>query len=84
MDNAGTGKLLATTGGRWICRTSTVTDASGATAQVDTSSFLDLESAAVAGGILSDAGTLDSTGGSSISNAAMTIATTGSLEYDRR
>ena len=78
--NTGTGKLLATTGGTLDLQNVTVTDASGATVQVDTSSFLDLESAAVAGGILSDAGTLDSTGSSSISNAAISIASTGILE----
>ena len=79
MTNSGT--LLATDASTLTLSGDTVTN-TGGTVEVDAGSTLDLESATINNGIVTVDGLLDSTGTSAIDGAAITIASTGTLEFD--
>ena len=75
------GELLATAGGTLVLSGDTVTNSTTtAIVEVDASSKIDLASATISGGIVTVNGLLDSTGNSAIDGAAITIASTGTLE----
>src|SRR5207302_1805902 len=63
--NTGTGKLLATSTGTLDLQSVTVTDEAGAPVHADPTSFLELDTAIVSGGILTNAGTVNSLNGTS-------------------
>src|SRR5208282_3408598 len=74
-------ELLATgSGTTLILESLTVTNSATANVEVDAGSTLELESATISGGIVTVDGLLDSTGNSAIDGAAITIASTGTLE----
>src|SRR5208282_558487 len=74
-------ELLATgSGTTLILESLTVTNSATANVEVDAGATLDLESATISGGIVTVDGLLDSTGNSAIDGAAITIASTGTLE----
>ena len=78
ISNAGT--LLAT-GDSTLILDDNVTNTTGtATVEVDAGSTLDQEAATISGGIVTVDGLLDSTGISAIDDAAISIASTGTLE----
>ena len=79
VTNSGT--LLATDASTLTLSGDTVTN-TGGTVEVDAGSTLDLESATINNGIVTVDGLLDSTGTSAIDGAAITIASTGTLEFD--
>jgi len=76
IDNTG---LLEANGGTLTIDATTVTN-TGGTVEVAAGSTLDLESATINNGIVTVDGLLDSTGTSAIDGAAITIASTGTLE----
>ena len=79
VTNAGTLEVLA--GGALTLSGDEVTNSGNMTVDGGTpGGLLTLSSTAIAGGILSDTGTVNSTGTSSISNAAITVTSPGILE----
>ena len=75
------GELLATGGGTLVLAGDTIINITAtATVEVGAGSTLELESATISGGIVTVDGLLDSTGNSAIDSAAISIASTGTLE----
>ena len=77
-----TGLLLATNHGLLVLSGDNVTSTSPGTVQVDYGATLNFEGSIISGGALNVSGVFDSTGisSSSITNAAVTITSTGTLE----